>query len=70
MSFSWRDVRERKLVQWSIAYLAVAWVALQVLGFMSDAYGWSPFLVCSASIEADPRFQAVLDEFEGMRDMD
>lgn len=27
----WQRIRERKLVQWAIAYLAGAWVALQLV---------------------------------------
>ena len=32
--------RERKLVQWALAYLAGAWLLLQVLDLLSDAFGW------------------------------
>jgi TolB-like protein len=33
-------LRERKLVQWALAYLAGAWVVLQVLGLAADSYDW------------------------------
>jgi adenylate cyclase len=32
-------VRERKLVQWALAYLAGAWLLLQLAGLLSGAYG-------------------------------
>ena len=34
-------LRQRKLVQWALAYLAGAWLLLQVLDLFSDAFGWS-----------------------------
>jgi TolB-like protein/Tfp pilus assembly protein PilF len=37
-------LRQRKLVQWAIAYLAGAWVLLQVLDMAAGSYGW-PSLV-------------------------
>ena len=36
----WAKLRRRKVVQWGLAYAAGAWVLLQVLGFVSDAFGW------------------------------
>lgn len=33
-------LRQRKLVQWAIAYLAGAWVLLQVLDMAAGSYGW------------------------------
>ncbi|HEX8696260.1 MAG TPA: tetratricopeptide repeat protein [Longimicrobium sp.] len=35
-------LRERKLVQWALAYLAGAWLALQLFGAVRDSFGWSP----------------------------
>lgn len=40
MTSLWRRLRRRKLVQWAIAYLAAAWVLLQVVGLAADSYGW------------------------------
>jgi TolB-like protein/cytochrome c-type biogenesis protein CcmH/NrfG len=37
----WQRLRERKLVQWALAYLAAAWVLIQVLGAVGDAFGWA-----------------------------
>ena len=33
-------LRQRKLVQWAIAYLAGAWALLQVLGLAAESYEW------------------------------
>ncbi|MGH8183593.1 MAG: tetratricopeptide repeat protein [Rhodanobacteraceae bacterium] len=33
-------LKQRKLVQWAIAYVAAAWVVLQVLDLASGSYGW------------------------------
>ena len=35
-------LRERKLVQWALAYAAAAWVLLQVLSLMAGTYEWPP----------------------------
>ena len=36
-----RQLRKRKVGQWVLGYVAVAWALLQGLGLLSDAYGWS-----------------------------
>ena len=33
-------LKQRKLVQWALAYVAGAWAALQVLGLAADSYDW------------------------------
>ena len=33
-------LRQRKMVQWALAYLAGAWVLLQVLGLAAESYEW------------------------------
>lgn len=40
-----RRVRERKLVQWGAAYLAAAWLLLQVVALLGDSFQWSPAVV-------------------------
>ena len=37
-------LKERKLVQWTLGYLAGAWVLLEVFSTMQDGFGWSPSL--------------------------
>ncbi|HEU0298676.1 MAG TPA: hypothetical protein VFR37_04460 [Longimicrobium sp.] len=56
-----RRLRERKLVQWALAYLAGAWLVLQLFGELRESFGWSaaagrsvavlPFANLSASRE-------------------
>jgi len=36
----WAKLRRRKVVQWSLAYAAGAWLLLQVIGFLADAFHW------------------------------
>lgn len=33
-------IKQRKLFQWAVAYLAGSWLVLQVLDLLSDAFGW------------------------------
>ena len=40
MSDFWERLKQRKLVQWALAYLAGAWALLQVLGLAADSYHW------------------------------
>ena len=37
---TWARLRRRKVVQWSVAYVAAAWALLQGLQFLSDTYDW------------------------------
>ena len=36
----WRRLRDRKVAQWGLAYIAGAWGFLQGLGYVSDTFGW------------------------------
>ena len=36
----WARLRRRKVVQWSVAYVAAAWALLQGLQFLSATYDW------------------------------
>jgi adenylate cyclase len=36
--------RKRKLVEWSVAYLAVAWLALQIVGLLAEHLDWPPLV--------------------------
>ncbi|MBI4545880.1 MAG: tetratricopeptide repeat protein [Gemmatimonadetes bacterium] len=40
MSSLWDRMRERKLVQWTVAYLAAAWMLLQVADLLGEQFGW------------------------------
>jgi hypothetical protein len=46
----WTKLRGRRVVQWAVAYAAGAWVLLQVLGFVSDAFAWSLVVKQSATL--------------------
>jgi len=37
-------MRDRKVVQWTIAYAACAWALAQVLALATDTYGWPPII--------------------------
>ncbi|HSQ68714.1 MAG TPA: hypothetical protein VLM41_01410, partial [Steroidobacteraceae bacterium] len=37
---TWAKLRSRKVVQWSLAYVAGAWALLQAVDFLADAFGW------------------------------
>jgi len=53
-------LRERKVIQWAVAYLAGAWLFLEALGFVADRFGWPPSLVRGAIIVAAVGFVALL----------
>jgi fatty acid desaturase len=36
----WGRLRDRKVAQWGLAYIAGAWGFLQGLGYVSDTFGW------------------------------
>ena len=37
---AWEELKRRKLVQWALAYLAGAWVALQLGSILAAQFGW------------------------------
>ena len=37
----WQRLRQRKLVQWALAYLAGAWAVLEVLDLVGQQFGLS-----------------------------
>ena len=41
MSDLWTRLKQRKLVQWALAYVAGAWALLQVLDLAVQSYGWT-----------------------------
>src|SRR5262245_15904444 len=45
----WRRINEHKIVQWSIAYIAVAYALQQGLALMAGAFAW-PEIVLSVSM--------------------
>jgi TolB-like protein/Flp pilus assembly protein TadD len=47
---AWAKLRRRKVVQWSLAYVAGAWLLLQVIGFAADTIDWPRQIQQFASI--------------------
>ncbi|MGB0133430.1 tetratricopeptide repeat protein [Dokdonella sp.] len=45
MTDFWQRLQQRKLVQWAMAYLAAAWVLLQVLDLAADSYEWPTLIM-------------------------
>lgn len=50
MSSVLERLKQRKIVQWGIAYLAAAWLGLQLLDFLRENFGWPLVLVRSVAI--------------------
>jgi tetratricopeptide (TPR) repeat protein len=53
-------LRERRLFQWAVAYLAGAWLVVEILGDVSDRFGWPSVIIRSAYVLAAIGFLAVL----------
>lgn len=51
MNIFLQRLKQRKLVQWTLAYLAAAWVALQALGLAAGSYDW-PHIVMQLAFGA------------------
>lgn len=45
----WQKLRTRKIVQWALAYLAGAWLVLQLLSLLAQPFAW-PDLVLRAAV--------------------
>lgn len=53
-------IRERKIVQWAVTYLAAAWLVLQVTDLLADNFGWPASVVRIIAVVAGVGFPAVL----------
>ncbi|HEV2122232.1 MAG TPA: hypothetical protein VGW38_05595, partial [Chloroflexota bacterium] len=53
-------LKEHKLVQWALAYLAGAWVMLQVAGELRDTFAWPPVIVRAFTVLLAVGFLAAL----------
>ena len=60
MSDFLQRLRERKLVQWALAYLAGAWVLLQVIGLIGQQFDWPQGLLRGITVAAGVGFFIVL----------
>lgn len=56
----WQRLRRRRLFRWTLAFAALAWTLLQVVGFFVDAFGWSPFVTRAAAIVLSLGLPAVI----------
>lgn len=45
-----RRLKERKLVQWAAAYVAGAWLVLEVLDVLIERFGWSERIFQGATL--------------------
>jgi TolB-like protein/tetratricopeptide (TPR) repeat protein len=54
------QLRQRKLVQWALAYLAGAWVLLQVIGLIGQQFDWPQGLLRGITVAAGVGFFVVL----------
>lgn len=44
------ELRSRKIVQWTVAYLAGAFVVIQVLDILADTFAWPAFVMRTATV--------------------
>jgi TolB-like protein len=54
------QLKQRKLVQWLLAYAAGAWLFLQVASLVSSSFGWSPTVMRGVTIAAGIGFLIAL----------
>ncbi len=45
-----RRLTQRKIAQWAIAYVAGAWLLVEVLGFVAENFGWPAGIVRGAAV--------------------
>jgi serine/threonine-protein kinase len=45
-----QNLKQRKVVQWAIAYVAGSWLILEVLGFVAENFGWPTGLVRGVTV--------------------
>jgi hypothetical protein len=50
MSDVLRKLKERKLIQWALAYLGGSWLLLQIVGLFAEQLSWPPVIFLSASV--------------------
>jgi TolB-like protein/Flp pilus assembly protein TadD len=50
VSLFFQHLKQRKMTQWVIAYLAGAWLFLEVFGFVADHFAWQAIIVQGATI--------------------
>jgi TolB-like protein/Flp pilus assembly protein TadD len=56
----WRELKQRKLVQWGLGYLAASLVLVQLADFLSDTFTWQPAVLRVMTVLLGFAFLAVL----------
>ncbi|MFV1988711.1 MAG: hypothetical protein ACC682_15660 [Gemmatimonadota bacterium] len=60
MALSFTQIRERKLVQWVVAYAAGAWVLLQIVDVLAETFTWNPAVERIVTVLLAVGFAAIL----------
>lgn len=60
MPISFEAIKQRKLVQWAVAYMAIAWSVLQVVDVVGNNFHWPAWIARVATILLAAGFIAVL----------
>ncbi|HSJ36224.1 MAG TPA: hypothetical protein VLB85_14325, partial [Acidimicrobiia bacterium] len=50
LSAVFKEIRERRVIPWTLAYFAGAWVLLEATGFLGDEFGWADWIVPAFTI--------------------
>ncbi len=50
MASVFQSLTQRKIGQWALAYVAGAWLILEVLGFVAENFGWPAGIVRGATV--------------------
>jgi serine/threonine-protein kinase len=50
MASVFQSLTQRKIVQWAIAYVAGAWLLLEMLGFVAENFGWPAGIVRGVTV--------------------
>jgi adenylate cyclase len=53
-------IKERKLFQWAVAYLAGAWLLLQIIGLVGQPFAWPDLVMRAATVLVGIGFPAAL----------
>ena len=56
----WERLRTRKIAQWALAYLAGAWLLLQVLDLLAQPFAWPALVLRAATVLRGIGFVAAL----------
>ena len=50
MASVFQRLMQRRIAQWAIAYVAGAWLLVEVLGFAAENFGWPAGIVRGAAV--------------------